>query len=150
MAVPLTWISYIGERVFLLSVSVLGWYNILAMSILRIGYIFQLCDRFTFALDSFCYRFARFVIPCPRMGGGKQAKVQFLSAMYLEWAECTGKFRSWIAHSLSDVDIVRQLQAYNILPLPPDSPFVKDGNYSSDNDHNNGRSSTIRYAPLCL
>jgi len=86
----------------------------------------------------------------PGWGGGKEAKVQFLSAMYLEWAECTGKFRSWIAHSLSDVDIVRQLQAYNILPLPPDSPFVKDGNYSSDNDHNNGRSSTIRYAPLCL
>ena len=52
---------------FLLSVSVLGWYNILAMSILPIGYIFQFCDRFTFALDSFCYRFARFVIPCPQM-----------------------------------------------------------------------------------
>jgi len=52
---------------FLLSVGVVGWYNILAMSILHIGYIFQLCDRFTFALDSICYRFARFVIPCPQM-----------------------------------------------------------------------------------
>ena len=61
---------------FLLSVSVLGWYNILAMSILPIGYIFQFCDRFTFALDSICYRCPLCYSTSPD-GGGRKPKHSF-------------------------------------------------------------------------